>query len=97
MERIADYEIIERIGPANHGDLYLARPPERLEIGERAVALKVLDGRTSQATFRRVTRELRAFAATRSKHLVNVYEAGQEGDLFFDAISTIRTERWPRR
>jgi eukaryotic-like serine/threonine-protein kinase len=86
MERIADYEIVSPLGRANHGELFLARPPERLGIVVDAVVLKVLDARSSEATFRRVTRELRAFAATRSEYLVVVYEAGQDRDLFFYAM-----------
>jgi serine/threonine protein kinase len=80
VERLADYAIVRPLGRANHGELYLAHPPARLHIDADTVVLKVLDGRADDAIFRRVTRELRAFAATRSDHRVIVYEAGQEGD-----------------
>lgn len=77
---IADYQFIKVLGAGNHGVFYLANRPERLRIEAEFVAVKVLSGANSQDTFRRATRELAAFAAVRSPHLVTLYDAGQQGD-----------------
>jgi serine/threonine protein kinase len=45
--------------------------------------VKVLSGMSNDDAFRRVTRELRAFASVQSPHLVTLYDAGQEGTTFF--------------
>lgn len=47
------------------------------------VAVKVLEGDTTQDAFGSATRELRAFAAVRSAHLVRLFDAGQQGRTFF--------------
>jgi serine/threonine protein kinase len=77
---IADYHFIRTLGAGNHGVFYLARRPDRLRIDAEFVAVKVLSGSNSQDTFRRATRELAAFAAVNSPHLVTLYDAGQQGD-----------------
>jgi serine/threonine protein kinase len=77
---IADYRFIRVLGKGNHGVFYLAGRPERLRIDAEYVAVKVLSGSNSQDTFRRATRELAAFAAVRSRYLVTLYDAGQQGD-----------------
>lgn len=77
---IADYQFIKVLGAGNNGVFYLAGRPERLRIEADFVAVKVLSGANSQDTFRRATRELAAFAAVRSPHLVTLYDAGQQGD-----------------
>ena len=77
---IADYRFVRSLGAGNHGVFYLAYRPKRLQIDAEFVAVKVLSGSNSQDTFRRATRELAAFAAVRSPHLVTLYDAGQQGD-----------------
>jgi serine/threonine protein kinase len=77
---IADYHFIRTLGAGNHGVFYLAGRPDRLKIDAEFVAVKVLSGSNSQDTFRRATRELAAFAAVSSPHLVTLYDAGQQGD-----------------
>ena len=83
MQALAGYEILRQLGPANYGSLYLARPPDRVPVEADEIVLKVLDTSTDPAIFRRVSRELRAFAATQSPLLLTLYEAGQEGDLLY--------------
>lgn len=86
MEPIADYELVRSLGAGNHGEFFLARPPERLGTDEEHVAVKVLAGPTSEDTFRRATRELKAFAKVQSPNLVPLLDAGQDGERFFYAI-----------
>lgn len=87
MDPIADYELVRSLGAGNHGEFFLARPPARLGTTEEHVAVKVLAGATSEDTFRRATRELKAFAKVQSPHLVPLLDAGQDGDRFFYAIA----------
>ncbi|WP_326639197.1 serine/threonine protein kinase [Streptosporangium sp. NBC_01755] len=82
MEGIADYEFIRSLGAGNHGEFYLAKRPERLPVEADLVAVKVVGGTGSDA-FRRATRELKAFAAVRSPYLVRLYDAGQQGGVFY--------------
>lgn len=84
MERIADYRLVRSLGTGNLGEFFLATPPARLGTGADRVAVKVMSV-TSEAALRRVTRELRAFAAVRSERLVRLLDAGQDGDYFFYA------------
>ncbi|MFB9888205.1 serine/threonine-protein kinase [Planobispora takensis] len=82
MEGIADYEFVRSLGAGNHGEFYLAKKPERLPVETEFVAVKVLGG-TGADAFRRATRELKAFAAVRSPYLVTLYDAGQQGGIFY--------------
>ncbi|MEV8637458.1 serine/threonine-protein kinase [Streptosporangium sp. NPDC051023] len=82
MEGIADYEFVRPLGAGNHGEFYLARRPRRLPVEAELVAVKVVGG-TGTDAFRRATRELKAFAAVRSPYLVTLYDAGQQGGVFY--------------
>jgi eukaryotic-like serine/threonine-protein kinase len=77
---IADYRFVRRLGTGIHGVFYLARPPKRLPVTADLVAVKVLSGGSSQDVFRWAHRELAAFAAVSSPYLVDLYDAGQQGD-----------------
>jgi serine/threonine protein kinase len=83
VEGIADYEFERSLGDGNHGEFFLARRPERLPVEAEHVAVKVLSGPTTEDVFRRATRELTAFAAVRSPYLVSLYDAGQQGGVFY--------------
>ncbi len=85
-EGIADYEFVRFLGEGNNGEFYLAKPPKRVPVDDEHVAVKVLAGTTSDDAFRRMTRELRTFAAVNSPYLVLLYDAGQEGGTFFYAM-----------
>jgi eukaryotic-like serine/threonine-protein kinase len=87
VEPIADYELVRSLGAGNHGEFFLARPPARLGASDEFVAVKVLAGPTTEDTFRRATRELKAFARVQSPYLVRLLDAGQDGERFFYAIS----------
>lgn len=82
---IADYVFVERLGTGNHGEFWLAVPPDRLERppGEH-VAIKTLAQRATDADFRRMANELRVYAGVDSAFLVPVLDAGQQrGRLFY--------------
>jgi len=83
---IADYRFIAALGQANHGHFYLAAPPARLGLTDRYVTVKVVDGSTRADTFRRATRELKAFAVVICPQLVTIHDAGQDGDRFYYAM-----------
>jgi serine/threonine protein kinase len=72
---IADYEVVRLLGTGNHGRYYLARPPARLGIADEYVAVKVFTAPTTERAYELSVRELRAFAAVDSPHLVRVYDA----------------------
>lgn len=80
---IADYVFVRSLGQGNQGEFFLAVPPARLGVDAEFVAVKVLIGETSDDTFRRATRELRAFASVESPYLIKVYDAGQDAGRFF--------------
>ncbi len=86
MNGIADYEFIRSLGKGNHGEFFVANRPARLPVDAEYVAVKVLSGPTSEEVFRRATRELSAFAAVQSPHLVTLYDAGQQGSAFYYAM-----------
>jgi len=83
---IADYRFVAALGQANHGHFYLATPPARLGLSDPHVTVKVVDGSTPADTFRRATRELRAFAVVICPQLVTIHDAGQDGDRFYYAM-----------
>jgi serine/threonine protein kinase len=80
---IADYELVRLLGEGNHGRYYLARPPARLGLAEEFVALKVFGDRVGEQAYDRGVRELRAFAAVRSEHLVRVFDAVLEDSFVY--------------
>jgi eukaryotic-like serine/threonine-protein kinase len=77
VHAIADYELIRPLGSGNHGQFFLARRPARLPVDTEFVAVKVFAAAPTADTFRRMVRELKAFAAVASPHLVRLYDAGQ--------------------
>lgn len=88
MDGIADYEFVRPLGAGNHGDFFLARRPARLPVPADHVVVKVVGG-TGEDAFRRATRELKAFARVRSPFLVTLYDAGQQGGVFYYSMEYI--------
>lgn len=86
MKRIADYELEYSLGTGNHGEFFLARPPERLGLEADYVAVKVLGLNASEDAFRRVANELRLFASVPCEQLVTLYDAGQQAGAFYYAM-----------
>ena len=83
MQGIADYEFLRPLGSGNHGQFFLARRPARLPVDAEYVAVKVLGGESTADTFRRATREMKAFASVRSPYLVTLFDAGQHDGIFY--------------
>jgi serine/threonine protein kinase len=83
LKGIADYEFIRSLGSGNHGQFFLARRPPRLPVDTEYVAVKVLVGDSTTETFRRATRELKAFARVSSPYVVATYDAGQQDGVFY--------------
>jgi serine/threonine protein kinase len=83
MQGIADYEFVRPLGWGNHGQFFLARKPQRLPVAAEFVAVKVLSGESSEDTFRRATREMKAFASVQSPYLVMLFDAGQQDGVFY--------------
>ncbi len=84
MTYLADYELIEWLGTGNHGEWWLARPPERLADAGELVAIKALWRDASELDFDRMARELRLLVSISSPHLVHLVEAGESnGRLFY--------------
>jgi class 3 adenylate cyclase len=82
---VADYRFIRSLGESAHGVLYLAVPPPRVRTDAPFVTVKVVEGGDDEATVRRVTRELQAFARVSSPYLVRLLDAGRHHDRFFYA------------
>ena len=83
MQTIADYELIKSLGYGSHGQFFLARTPARLPVDVEYVAVKVFAGTSTADIFRRATRELKAFAAVRSPHIVTLYDAGRHDGVIY--------------
>ena len=83
MQTIADYELVKSLGYGSHGQFFLARKPPRLPVDAEYVAVKVFAGTSTADTFRRATRELRAFAAVTSPYIVTLYDAGRHDGVIY--------------
>jgi eukaryotic-like serine/threonine-protein kinase len=84
VQRIADYELVKSLGYGSHGQFFLAHKPPRLPVDVEFVAVKVFAGTSTADTFRRATRELKAFAAVVSPYIVTLYDAGwHDGVIYY--------------
>jgi serine/threonine protein kinase len=86
MHGIADYDFEKSLGDGNHGEVFLARRPERLPVDAEHVVVKVLSGPVPEETFRRAARELTAFAGVRSPYLAALYDTGQQAGVLYYAM-----------
>lgn len=86
ISSIADYQVLGPLGDDPDERLFLAVPPPRLGLAADRVAIKIQPGLMTPTQVQRATRELRIFAAVRSPFLVELYDAGQEGDRLFYAM-----------
>lgn len=82
-ETVADYRILGPAGSGSTGTFHVAVPPPRLGLDTDRVLLKVVQGVVDDETFGKVARELRVFASVSSPHLVRLFDAGQDGPLFY--------------
>jgi serine/threonine protein kinase len=78
--RIADYEVVETLNRAGAETHLLARPPARLDLLADTVTIRIVGGRHEPDELKQVLAELQQFAAVRSPHLVELYEAGFDDD-----------------
>lgn len=85
MKRIADYQLVRELGSGNHGQFFLAEPPERLGLDAEYVVVKVLARNAGDQAFRRVANELKLFASLDSPYLVRLHDAGHQGGVLFYA------------
>jgi serine/threonine protein kinase len=83
VDGIADYVFLANAGPGLIGSFFLASPPSRLGLTVDRVMVKVIDGLTDEAMFRRGVRELRAFASVQTPYIVQLYDAGQDGSSLY--------------
>jgi len=83
VQKIADYELVKSLGYGNNGQFFLALKPPRLPVDAEYVAVKVFAGTSTADTFRRATRELKAFAAVTSPHIVTLYDAGRHDGVIY--------------
>ena len=86
-DRIAHFEILEKLGEGGMGVVYLARD-EQLR---RLVALKVLPRSVSSDPERRrkLLREARAAAAVSHPNLAAIYQAGEDADDVYVAMELV--------
>ena len=83
---IADYEVVRFLGHANRGQLFLARPPQRLGLDDEHVVVKVMTG-ASAAAFDHLVRELRLFTSVPSPYLATLFDAGEHDDVCFYSMA----------
>ena len=58
LTALADYRLVQWLGHGNHGDVYLADAPSRLDVTQSQVAVKVLAKGASEDGFRRAIRRI---------------------------------------
>lgn len=89
-EWIGPYRIQMRLGAGGMGEVYLARQDRP----NRAVALKVFQARSMKEGDRllRFEAEAEVTARLRHPHIVQVYEAGEEGDIAYIAMELVEGE-----
>jgi eukaryotic-like serine/threonine-protein kinase len=86
VDQVADYQFIRSLGVGAHGEHYLARPPQRLGLDVEYVAVKVWSAGVTTGSVEKAITELRHFAAAvgvRSEYLIKLFDAGQDGTVFF--------------
>jgi len=85
--RVGRYEVVTHIASGGMGEVYRARDVEL----DRDVALKVLPGRHADnpACVERFRREARLAARLTHKHIVTLYDWGQDGGTWFLALEYV--------
>jgi serine/threonine protein kinase len=83
MNRVADYEIVESVSGEDGELMFTAVPPRRLGLSSERVLLKVVEIQLETKQLHRAAEELRILAAVKSPWLVDLYDAGQDGDKLF--------------
>jgi eukaryotic-like serine/threonine-protein kinase len=86
VNRVADYEIVGSVAVDGRGGLFTAVPPARLGLEADRVLLRVAEVELEPRQLHRAAEELRILAAVRSPFLVELYDAGQDGNNLFYAM-----------
>jgi eukaryotic-like serine/threonine-protein kinase len=89
MQGIADFEFIRPLGSGTNGQYFVANRPPRLPGHVDQVAVKVLGFESTAETFRRASRELKAFAAVSSANLAALYDVGQHDGVFYYSMEYV--------
>ncbi len=87
MNQVADYEILESVSRDERDPLYTAIPPRRLGLSSDRVLLKVAKVELGARQLHRAAEEIRILAAVKSPYLVELYDAGQDGDKLFYSMA----------
>jgi serine/threonine-protein kinase len=89
-ERIGPYQLLEKLGSGGMGTVYLGKHGE----SGRLVALKVLTASLARESgfVERFTREIDAMRKLKNPHIVELYDAGQEGENYYYAMEYVPGE-----
>jgi serine/threonine-protein kinase len=89
-ERIGPYQLLEKLGSGGMGTVYLGK---HLETG-RLVAVKLLTASLARETgfVERFNREIDALRKLKNPHIVELFDAGQEGDNYYYAMEYVPGE-----
>jgi serine/threonine-protein kinase len=89
-ERIGPYQLLEKLGSGGMGTVYLGKHAET----GRLVALKLLTASLARETgfVERFTREIDALRKLKNPHIVELFDAGREGDNYYYAMEYVPGE-----
>jgi serine/threonine-protein kinase len=89
-ERIGPYQLLEKLGSGGMGTVYLGKHAET----GRLVALKVLTASLARESgfVERFTREIDAMRKLKNPHIVELFDAGQEGENYYYAMEYVPGE-----
>ena len=93
--RLENYRVLRLLGSGGMGMVFHAEDI----VLRRAVALKVMrpELQANDEGWQRMLREARAMAAIKHEHLITVYQAGKERDVFFVAMELLEGESLDQR
>ncbi|MGE5193693.1 MAG: serine/threonine protein kinase, partial [Deltaproteobacteria bacterium] len=89
-ERIGPYQLLEKLGSGGMGTVYLGKHAET----GRLVALKLLTASLARESgfVERFDREINALRKLKNPHIVELFDAGQEGDNYYYAMEYVAGE-----
>jgi serine/threonine-protein kinase len=89
-ERIGPYQLLEKLGSGGMGTVYLGKHSET----GRLVALKVLTASLARESgfVERFTREIDAMRKLKNPHIVELFDAGQDGENYYYAMEYVAGE-----
>jgi serine/threonine-protein kinase len=89
-ERIGPYQLLEKLGSGGMGTVYLGKHTE----SGRLVALKVLTASLARESgfVERFTREIDAMRKLKNPYIVELFDAGQDGENYYYAMEYVAGE-----